>query len=43
MDQARDWVNLNCPDLEGEAHDLKVREMAKEMAIEDQPYIPIIN
>lgn len=35
MDQARDWVSVNCPDLDGEAWDQKVREVAKELASND--------
>ncbi len=32
IDRARDWVNVNHPDLEGDEHDAKVRETVSDLA-----------
>ena len=36
QDRAAEWVNENCPDLEGAAYDQKVAEVAAELALIDQ-------
>lgn len=36
MDQARDWIAVNYPELEGEAYDQKLKEVAQELYEADE-------